>query len=92
MAIITNQRVTEIVMLARTNGFARHAFTGHAAGDFTLTWSNATAQATLTITSAAGQVEVLSISADVAAPIRIWHAILDRLSMFEPQQAQAVGE
>jgi len=90
--LITAQRITEIVMLARTNGYAGHTFALPAAGGFSLIWSNASAQALLTLCSAAGQIEQIDIRADANAEITIGKAIAQRAGLFIGEQAQALGE
>jgi len=90
-ALITSKRITELVILARLNGYAGHTFAGQAAGSFSILWSNALANALLTICSAAGQIEQIDIPADTTAAATIGKAIAERLALFTPQ-AMALGE
>lgn len=82
MVIMTRQRITELVMIARTTGRAGHVFAGERGGVLSLLWLHSAGQVLILFRYADGD-ERLTLAAE-GIEAALWTAIERRVDRLAP--------
>lgn len=85
MVIMTRQRITELVMIARTNGSAAHLFAGVAGAALSLHWLHSAGRVLVLFRYADGD-ERIELDAE-GIEAALWSAIERRMDRLAPAPA-----